>query len=726
MYQDGVIESQWQKLKNEDPDKYSALKSLDEKETYWKHENGHELVISNGEKAYHLDTRGQAHVFGASELTDAKHLVAAGYIPTDFATAEAMADMRMIELERPSVEGLKNHLMEKEASVAEQKFSQVAERMAQQIENDPEQQQRLDEWQNLEVKMDGQDPSETARQNTRAQALANYRAVYQETLDMRAEFAGKPGYVRQKSKDEKAYHSAKAAFGEFNPNDHAAMAANTNNGKGVEVQLTDGTVDKINNQKELFDRIVAFNKEHGKFYDEAHIKKTSEADHYRLQQNQLRLNEAKKAVVDSHKSKKDGYRALNAIEKAVRDENQAARRQNAKKSPPEAARQRGSRRRAANPNIDNELAYDGDIDESRIREPADGMLNKFTVIRKRNQQHYYWKDSDKMAFADRGKKITTQSNSKFIAQSIVEVADSKGWTQLKVKGQDSFRRTVWYEAALRGIEVDGYEPSEQDLKQLQGQLGKNNSVEAVKTMGPQNRTRADQAGEEKKERPAVPVEDRTRENYRLLNGLVPNKNMRLSVQTHGKREKTAAVLVKSGRTSEQYIFSLDTQNKAAVLKAYHRSENGRKVEITEDLDRRKNRPSEEKLRKFQIEATENSLRKLPQGDRQNNLAEIKEPGFAHTGNRKTELKKAYLTMGRREALARHPELKELYELESAANELAVKRIGNPQSRTEYVTAIRERSLTELANGNRLPQLAHGQAYGPEASRAAERQMDAER
>jgi hypothetical protein len=77
-------------------------------------------------------------------------------------------------------------------------------------------------------------------------------------------------------------------------------------------------------------------------------------------------------------------------------------------------------------------------------------------------------------------------------------------------------------------------------------------------------------------------------------------------------------------------------------------------------------------------------------------------------------------MGRHEALARHPELKELYELESAANELAARRIGNPQSRTEYVSAIRERSLTELANGNRLPQLATGRAYGPEASRAAER------
>lgn len=101
-----------------------------------------------------------------------------------------------------------------------------------------------------------------------------------------------------------------------------------------------------------------------------------------------------------------------------------------------------------------------------------------------------------------------------------------------------------------------------------------------------------------------------------------------------------------------------------------------------------------------------------------NLAELKTNQSNH---RKVELKTAYMSLSKDVALRKYPELKALYEMESMAQELAMKRIGNPESRKEYVTAIIERSLNELAKGNRLPQVA--KQYAQDAAREPEGQLD---
>jgi hypothetical protein len=75
-----------------------------------------------------------------------------------------------------------------------------------------------------------------------------------------------------------------------------------------------------------------------------------------------------------------------------------------------------------------------------------------------------------------------------------------------------------------------------------------------------------------------------------------------------------------------------------------------------------------------------------------------------TKAKRDELNSAYSTLPKEEAVKRHPELEDLYKIESAANELANRRIGNQQSRDNYVKAIRDRSLNELAKGNDLPKI----------------------
>lgn len=79
---------------------------------------------------------------------------------------------------------------------------------------------------------------------------------------------------------------------------------------------------------------------------------------------------------------------------------------------------------------------------------------------------YHPKNTDLVAFEDKGNKLETKSNSEAIAESMVRIAEARGWDEIKVSGSETFRKEVWLEAAARGMHVKGYSPSEQDKAEL--------------------------------------------------------------------------------------------------------------------------------------------------------------------------------------------------------------------------------------------------------------------
>ena len=50
---------------------------------------------------------------------------------------------------------------------------------------------------------------------------------------------------------------------------------------------------------------------------------------------------------------------------------------------------------------------------------------------------------------------------------MVELAEAKGWDAIKVKGSEEFKRTVWLQASLRGLQVEGYKPKAVELSKLE-------------------------------------------------------------------------------------------------------------------------------------------------------------------------------------------------------------------------------------------------------------------
>ena len=66
----------------------------------------------------------------------------------------------------------------------------------------------------------------------------------------------------------------------------------------------------------------------------------------------------------------------------------------------------------------------------------------------------------------------------------MQIAQARGWNEIKISGSEKFRQEVWLEASVRGMAVKGYTPNEADKAQVNKRISeiKPNQVENVATV----------------------------------------------------------------------------------------------------------------------------------------------------------------------------------------------------------------------------------------------------
>ena len=106
-------------------------------------------------------------------------------------------------------------------------------------------------------------------------------------------------------------------------------------------------------------------------------------------------------------------------------------------------------------------------DAEKDKAVPDSVLRKFVQV----EDKYYFPD-ETPAFVDGGEKLRASVEHKEVVAAIVAIAAARDWDKITVKGTEVFRRAVWMEASLRGIEVKGYKPSEIEQARLAKMLGK--------------------------------------------------------------------------------------------------------------------------------------------------------------------------------------------------------------------------------------------------------------
>jgi hypothetical protein len=136
---------------------------------------------------------------------------------------------------------------------------------------------------------------------------------------------------------------------------------------------------------------------------------------------------------------------------------------------------------------DMEVKRSGDAIPERQVDIDDFVTAKFKEDKSSGK--WAWEETPKVvAFRERENKLNTRSKSPLVASSMVAVADARGWSEMKVSGSSSFKKEVWMEASLRGIDVQGYTPTKEDKLELENSLGTIAMVskKAEEKVSPQN------------------------------------------------------------------------------------------------------------------------------------------------------------------------------------------------------------------------------------------------
>jgi hypothetical protein len=96
--------------------------------------------------------------------------------------------------------------------------------------------------------------------------------------------------------------------------------------------------------------------------------------------------------------------------------------------------------------------------------------NLYTVDRRfPAKARIYYSDYQQKSEIMRAKpqQITTRLDDRRTVSAMLDLAQSRNWQTIRLRGSDSFVREAWVQAQVRGIQTEGYKPANTDLQELQ-------------------------------------------------------------------------------------------------------------------------------------------------------------------------------------------------------------------------------------------------------------------
>ncbi|ESQ79282.1 LPD7 domain-containing protein [Asticcacaulis sp. YBE204] len=83
---------------------------------------------------------------------------------------------------------------------------------------------------------------------------------------------------------------------------------------------------------------------------------------------------------------------------------------------------------------------------------------------------FHYRDRDQaVAFEDKGTRLTTAQDDVHVIRAMIDVAEARGWSSVRVRGSVSFKREAWLQAQARGMVVEGYKPRHVDQARREDQ-----------------------------------------------------------------------------------------------------------------------------------------------------------------------------------------------------------------------------------------------------------------
>lgn len=298
-------------------------------------------------------------------------------------------------------------------------------------------------------------------------------------------------------------------------------------------------------------------------------------------------------------------------------------------------------------------------------------------------KYYHPKNTEAVAFEDKGNKLETKSNSEQIAESMVRIAESRGWDEIKVSGSETFRREVWLEAATRGMHVKGYTPTEQDKVELAKRAKDVETNKIEKDNQPFRARENEPAGERKPYEQNRSTESERDQANRRGQDEKATKAIAGVVVAHG-----AAKYMHDEKNSDSYYVT--TRDDKGVEKtswgvdlARAMRESGAKVGDKISL--------ENEGQKF-VTVT------VPVRDKNGQVVDMEEKG-THRNTWNVQLAETFRKDAPEEGARKHPELAGAYAAASAIEKQAEADGLNPQQRAVVMARVRQNMVNSIERGN---------------------------
>jgi hypothetical protein len=313
--------------------------------------------------------------------------------------------------------------------------------------------------------------------------------------------------------------------------------------------------------------------------------------------------------------------------------------------------------------------------------------------------HRFYFPDGAPAFRDRGRRLITSSENTQVVHSLIEIAHSRGWTEVRVSGTERFRREAWQQARLAGLNVRGYRPSEAEQAQLIRALSRSlvrspERVDAISVdAGTQAPPKEGQAGsgspggQEPRERITGKLVDHGRDGYRHDPNEDPSYFVRLKTR-EGIREiwgKDIERAVVKSLTQPQIGDDVVLVRTGRDLVTVKRPERGADGQLTpKEVDVFRNRWVIEKESFFEARAAAAQV--------------VRNAGVEP-----------------QEAVRQHPELAGTY-LNLRAAELASKALRDPEDRRRFVAQVRSALADDIERGDPLQPVRLREQVAPKAAK----------
>lgn len=293
---------------------------------------------------------------------------------------------------------------------------------------------------------------------------------------------------------------------------------------------------------------------------------------------------------------------------------------------------------------------------------------------------YYFRDGAR-AFTDRGSRLTTPSENSEVIRSLITIAQGRGWQDVTVTGTERFRREAWSAARQAGLEVRGYRPTQFEQEHLARTVARRQSEAAS--------ARVERAGEDSAVRAAAARASGARGREGLIQGrLIDHGPAAFHHDPHERMSYFARIETERG---ERTLWGVDLQR--AFRESLTRPQIGDEIGLRA-------------LRKdaVTVKAPQHDVEGRLVGEREiqthrNRWVVEKREFFAARSTAARTVRDTSIGAG--EAMQEHPELAGTYLYLKGAEEIARRKIRDPEDQKRFVETVRGALADSIARGEPL-------------------------